>query len=269
MEFLNRSILVVAHPDDENLWFSSILSKVGEIVLCFLPVATNPVWTEGRRKSLSEHLLSNIHCLELDEAGVFWGVNWDRAVNTEYGLKITEGYISDELYIRNYEKLKTMLREHLQHYENVFTHNPWGEYGHPEHVQVYRAVKALQDELKFTLWFSNYASNKSADLMIRALSDKSTCSMTLKTDKVLAQRIANIYKRNACWTWYDDYEWCDNEAFIKDTEASTVSRKYGALLPINLLAIQPQNAGQSPNFLRELIVRVMRTIKRIYLRLLK
>lgn len=263
MEFLEGSVLVVAHPDDENLWFSSILSKVDKIVMCFLPVAACPKWTDGRRKSLSEYPLPNLHCLELKEGEVFGGVNWKRAVNADYGLMITENHLSDGVYKSNFEKLKTRLREQLHGCRNVFTHNPWGEYGHVEHVQVYRAVKALQDEMKFTLWFSNYASNKSADLMVRVLSEKKDpCSVTLKTDKLLAESIADIYKRNDCWTWYGDYEWCDNETFIRDTDTVTVDKKYGTLLPINLLAVEPQYLQQPSISIREFIVKVMRKFKK-------
>ncbi|HEC27453.1 MAG TPA: hypothetical protein ENI67_08590 [Gammaproteobacteria bacterium] len=261
MEFLQDSVLVVAHPDDENLWFSSILSKVDKIVMCFLPVVNNPVWTDGRRKSLTEYPLSNLHCLELEEAGVFEGVNWEQAVNTDYGLRITENHLSDAVYKSNYDTLKTRLREQLQGYHNVFTHNPWGEYGHVEHVQVYRAVKALQDEMQFILWFSGYASNKSADLMVKVLSEKISCSVTLETDKLLAESIANIYKRNHCWTWYEDYKWCDVETFIKDTESNSIDKKYGVSLPINLLVIEPQVSHQSSNYIRELVAEVLGRLK--------
>ena len=262
MEILERSVLVAAHPDDENLWFSSILSKVDRIILCFLPVETNPIWTEGRRKSLSEYPLPNLHCLELDEAEVFEGVNWKRAVNTHYGLRITENHLSDDIYKSNFKVLKTKLREQLHGCQNVFTHSPWGEYGHVEHVQVYRAVKALQDEMQFTLWFPTYTSNKSADLMMRVLSGKSPFTVTLETDKLLAESIAKIYKRNGCWTWYDDYEWCDNETFIKDAETFNVYKKYGSLLPINLLTIEPQYSKQSSISIWEFVVKVMRKMKK-------
>jgi len=262
MKFLERSVLVVAHPDDENLWFSSILSKVDKIVMCFLSIETNPTWTDGRRKSLSEYPLPNMHCLELKEAEVFEGVNWEQPVTADYGLEITENPLSGVVYKSNYEKMISMLREQLQGCKNVFTHNPWGEYGHAEHVQVYRAVRALQDEMQFDLWYSGYASNKSAGLMLSVLAEKNTSSMTLETDKSLAESIAGIYKRNDCWTWYEDYMWCDSETFIKETGTGLMEKKYGASLPINLLAAEPQHAQQSPVSIREIIVEALRKIKR-------
>ena len=50
---LAKSILVVAHPDDEVLWFSSILDKVDRIIICFLECESNSQWTIGRKKKLN------------------------------------------------------------------------------------------------------------------------------------------------------------------------------------------------------------------------
>jgi hypothetical protein len=245
MEIFEKSILVVAHPDDENLWFSSILSKVDKIILCFLPVVSEPVWTEGRRRSLSAYPLDNVSCLELVESEVFYGTSWDQPLTTEYGLKISNRKFSDKTYINNYHTLKARLQECLQGYRNVFTHNPWGEYGHVEHVQVYRSIKDLQKEMHFNLWYSNYVSNKSAKLMINELAGLDYDAVTLPTNKQLAEEIANIYKRNECWTWYDDYEWCDNETFIKDSDTVSKIKRYGKLLPINYINIEKQSVRKS------------------------
>jgi len=245
MEFLEDSIIVASHPDDEILWFSSVLSKVNKIVFCFLPVDSNPTWTDGRRESLSDYPLQNICCLDLLESEVFGGVDWRRPITMDYGLRITEKHLSDKIYRKNFDTLKERLHEQLQGYKNVFTHNPWGEYGHVEHVQVYRVVKAIQQEMQFNLWFSNYASNKSSYLMASTLFDIRPYSVTLNTNKAQAERIANIYKGNNCWTWYDDYEWCDSETFVKDVGTSSGKQRYGSLLPINLITIEVPPEKQS------------------------
>ena len=263
MELIENSIIIAAHPDDESLWFSSILSKVDKVILCFLPVVSNPTWTEGRRKSLSAYPLDNVCCLELVESEVFDGADWGRPVKTEYGLKITENRLSGKVYRQNFNILKSKLRKHLQGYRNVFTHNPWGEYGHVEHVQVYRAVKALQKEMQFNLWFTNYASNKSAKLMASEFSETAPDSVTLPTNRSLAEDIANLYKLNECWTWYDDYEWCENETFINDTDTPSGKRKYGTLLPINLINIEKQPVQKTDCEL--LTSRVRGKLKKVFL----
>lgn len=239
MEMLENSVLVAAHPDDEILWFSSVLSRMDQVVLCFLPVQSNPIWTQGRRESLAAYPLDNVGCLELPESNVFWGADWRRPVPTEYGLKITDKRLSDTNYIENFEALKQRLRAQLQGRRNVFTHNPWGEYGHVEHVQVYRAVKSLQEEMRFSLWFTCYVSNKSAGLMASVLAERRLESLTLETDKALAERIADSYKANACWTWYEDYAWPDRETFIRDDALPSAKASFGTTVSMNFIKIEP------------------------------
>jgi len=67
---IEKSILVVAHPDDEVLWFSSILERVDRVVFCYLDCESIPLCSEGRRKSLSEYPMKNILCSNLPESGV-------------------------------------------------------------------------------------------------------------------------------------------------------------------------------------------------------
>jgi LmbE family N-acetylglucosaminyl deacetylase len=233
---LENSVIVAAHPDDEVLWFSSILSKVDQVILCYLDVASKPVWTKGRRESLRGYPLDNAVCLEIPEAEVFYGADWTNPVTTDYGLAITEEGLSDYAYRDNYETLAGHLRERLRGYRNVFTHNPWGEYGHVEHVQVYRAVRSLQDEMGFNLWFSGYASTKSALLLSRQIPEIAE-RMRLPTDLVLADRLMQLYKANDCWTWYDDYSWPEDEVFVRAAESLLSGEGDGAVLPVNLINV--------------------------------
>jgi len=50
-EMLSSAILVVAHPDDEILWFSSVVDKVDEILFCFGDYPALPALGEGLRSS--------------------------------------------------------------------------------------------------------------------------------------------------------------------------------------------------------------------------
>ena len=52
---------------------------------------------------------------------------------------------------------------------NVIAHGPWGEYGHEEHVQVFRVVASLATEMGFRLWLPAYVAPKSEALMLRNL----------------------------------------------------------------------------------------------------
>lgn len=267
---LDRSAIVSAHPDDEVLFFSSILDKADTVVLCFLGCASKPHWGMGRQKSLEEHPVKDIVCLGLNESETFHGPDWKNPVVTAYGLEIPGNTSSGEKYSRNYHLLKEQLRPRLEGCRNVFTHNPWGEYGHAEHVQVYRAVKELQGELHYTLWFSNYCSNRSFPLMLRYVSGFTSEYVTLKTNKTAGRTARDIYKKNGCWTWYGDWEWFNEESFMQDRDSAGDGNSYGHIFPLNMIKMrQLDEPGRGPrkppltaDHLREAVARLMKRVSR-------
>lgn len=127
-EILEKSIIIAAHPDDEVLWFSSILDNVNEVVVCYLGSESNPWWGVGRRKSLAEYPIKNISSLNIDQSDVFDAADWQNPVITDYGLEIANNNFPNrkEKYIKNCDELKQRLEKQLDGYRNVFTHNPWG-----------------------------------------------------------------------------------------------------------------------------------------------
>jgi LmbE family N-acetylglucosaminyl deacetylase len=261
-KMLEKSIIVSAHPDDEILWFSSIMDKVDEIVFCFLNCKSKPNLGIGRSKSLLEHPIKNISYLDIEESETFNSADWQDPVVTEFGIEISKNGVSDKKYRENYYTLKQHLKKKLDSYLNVFTHNPWGEYGNEEHVQVYRVVKELQGKMKFNLWFSNYCSNSSFNLMLRYISGFDSEYVTLKTNKIIGNYIKNLYKKNNCWTWYDDWEWFNEESFMKDKDKNYTDeiRTYGHIFPLNMLKFDPLSeaggkAEAKSNFWRDLILR--------------
>jgi hypothetical protein len=244
---LEKSVLVVAHPDDEILFFSSILEKVDAIVFCFLNCPSRPEWGEGRKKSLDEYPFKNISCLGLEESETFFGVNWLNPSETDYGLIISDPKISDSIYKENYLHLTEKLDLKLKDYDNVITHNPWGEYGHSEHVQVFKAIQKLQDAKSFNIWYSNYCSNKSSSLMLRYISGFQSDYLTLKTNRQLGSEIKKIYQKNQCWTWYDDWDWFLEEAFLRASDLPQEKKEYGHFFPLNLIKVEMDSFFREEN----------------------
>jgi glycosyltransferase involved in cell wall biosynthesis len=245
-EILEKSIIIAAHPDDEVLWFSSILENVNEVVVCYLGSESNPWWGVGRRKSLAEYPIKNISSLNIDQSDVFDAADWQNPVITDYGLEIANYNFPNrkEKYINNCDELKQRLEKQLDGYRNVFTHNPWGEYGHEEHVQVYRVVKGLQSKMGFNLWYSNYVSNKSFKLMLNHIDRFRFEYVTFNTNKALARAIKELYKKNKCWTWYEDWEWFKEELFIKEVSQEE-RKKRGRPFPTNYFKFESSSSYYS------------------------
>jgi LmbE family N-acetylglucosaminyl deacetylase len=245
---LEHSALVVAHPDDEILWASSVADKVGQVLICFLAYPADTQSGPARKRSLEEHPVRGIHCLGLDEADSFNGGDWRLPVLNEYGIELSKKPEAETAYRKNAAALRNLLRERLAGVKNVITHNPWGEYGHEDHIQVYRVLSVLSQELGFQLWFSNYVSNRSLELMLRYVTPDPDDYLSLPTNTKLAQSAVEVYRRNGCWTWYPDWRWFDFECFVRARDFPAESPINGRWIPVNLIkfAHRPAKPAQPP-----------------------
>lgn len=262
--------LVVAHPDDEALWFSSILAAVDAVVLCFEEVPSRPDWSAGRRRAVAAYPLPGVESLRLIESEAFDAADWWQPVPTEYGLAIERRPqalpgMNARRYFDNYHALRRDLGGRLRGCDRVYTHNPWGEYGHEEHVQVYRAVKSLQAELGYEIWFDNYVSNKSSRLLLQYIGGFTAEYETRETDPALGQRLASLYKEYGCWTWFDDYRWFTHECFMTD-HALPRAAEVGHLFPVNFLKVgepasEPSAVRKAAGAVRAAIAGIGRTVR--------
>lgn len=205
--------VVVAHPDDEALWLSSAVAAADRIVFCFGDLFERPKKSAARRRAVAALPLTGVVNLALPESGSYRVVDGTRPMLTPAGVVIADA-AARLRYEGNYAKLVAALRPALAGFRDIYTHNPWGEYGHPEHIQVHRAVAALQGELGYTIWFSNYADAASWPLAL-ALGGQ-PCWMQrriLEPDRVMAHRLMRTYRRHGAWTWTWAHRWPAQETF--------------------------------------------------------
>jgi len=76
---LSRSAIVAAHPDDEVLWFGSLVPKVGRIVLCFGMDAAGTA-RAGRRRVVEEYPYRNVEFFDLVQPGSYTKATWPNPV---------------------------------------------------------------------------------------------------------------------------------------------------------------------------------------------
>ena len=214
-----KSAVVVAHPDDEILWLSSALASAERIVFCFGDLFGNPKRSAARRRAVAALNLPNLTDLKLPESGTRKLVDWAHTRPTPYGIEIADE-AGRARYEANFTALVAALRPVLAGCADVYTHNPWGEYGHPEHVQVYRAVAALQAELGYTIWFSNYAAPLSWPLARQEAARRCWAqSRNVRPDTALARRWRWVYLRHGAWTWLLSYRWPRHETLYAQPPA--------------------------------------------------
>ncbi|HVJ55680.1 MAG TPA: hypothetical protein VM689_24675 [Aliidongia sp.] len=203
--------IVVAHPDDETLWLSGVLSSADRVVFCFGDQFERPKSSAARRRAVAALPLTGLVDLRMPESGAGFSVDRSNPQQTPAGIAITDA-AARARYEANYPKLVAALRGTLDGYDEVYTHNPWGEYGHAEHIQVHRAVVALQAELGYTIWFSNYIGADSRPLALQI--GRQPCwthRRTAAPDQALARRLMRIYQRHGAWTWTRFHRWPGEE----------------------------------------------------------
>jgi LmbE family N-acetylglucosaminyl deacetylase len=162
---LRHSCLVAAHPDDEVLWFSSVLTQVERVFLCFEDCDEYPVLGPARRAVMREYPLANVEALALPEPCSVHLVDWTEPEQSRFGLRLNWQGATDESqqrYRASFDALRDVLGAKLAGMKAVFTHNPWGEYGHADHAQVSAVIESLRAELGFRVFYSGYAAHAAA-----------------------------------------------------------------------------------------------------------
>jgi LmbE family N-acetylglucosaminyl deacetylase len=199
--------VVVAHPDDEALWLSSVVASADRVVFGFGDVFNEPQKSEARRRAVASLPLSGIVNLGIPESGAGWKP-------TQVGLELTPSDIrifdaaARARYESNYAQLLEGLRASLAGCRDVYTHNPWGEYGHSEHIQVYSAVTALQEELGYTVWFSNYVDGRNWTFVRKLAESLSWAQRSIvPPDEETARKLMRVYQRYGAWTYKRIRRW--------------------------------------------------------------
>jgi hypothetical protein len=165
-------LLIVAHPDDCVLWFNPKLFD--KIVICLLDRFDNYDVFKGRLEVQKKHPLKDkIVWLGLTEDGYYQNkLNYDK-------------------HCRNYDLLKEKLANELIGYDEIHTHNSWGEYGHTDHIMVNQIVRELS---KVPVWcFDGITPSVGKERREEEM------------DIEFFKKVRELYKKNNCWTWKIDY----------------------------------------------------------------
>ena len=230
---LKKTTLIVAHPDDEALWFSSILNKVKRIIICFGP-SSNLRLTKQREEIEKRYPFTNITFLNIKQSDVFKCADWENPKLNLYGLELLK---NQKNYIKNFHMLKKILLVELKHESSVVTHNPWGEYGHEEHIQIFNLLFDLKNKINYKLYVNSYVSKRSYKLMLARSYLLTNNSKQLITNIRLGKSLKKFYQRYECWTWGDEYEWPNNEIIylIGNSPKKNSIKNFRSSNPLNFL----------------------------------
>jgi LmbE family N-acetylglucosaminyl deacetylase len=255
--FLDNSLLVVCHPDDEVLWFGSILRDVGEVIVAYEDYFARPDLGAARRAALAR-MPRPVTSLALPESGSYGLADWKAPKITPQGLALDRGTRSlrevkrrslravgfpapdlcaADRYAANFTALLAALRPRVKPGMNVFTHNPWGEYGHEDHIQMFRVLDQLRREVGFTLWMSNYCTERSLTLAKRYFVRNPGPSVRLPVDADYCETVADVYRAHGCWTWAPDWQWFEEERFREAPRGIAPDEPQRHLSALNMFTI--------------------------------
>lgn len=226
--------IICAHPDDEVIFFSSILKDASSVIICFTETQNKTV-TMGRKNIKKFPPLKNYLFLDLVEPNVFNSANWNNPTKSPEGLTVSRNKYN---YVKSYQGIKLKLSKILKFGDTIYTHNPWGEYGHEEHVQVFRVITELSNELNLKIFVTGYVSNKSYNLMKMENHLLTNKIQFMTINEKLVNDFKAIYILNYCWTFDDNYIWPRIETFYKiniNSRVKKIKKNNTSSLPLNFM----------------------------------
>ena len=176
------------------------------------------------------------------------------------GLRLSGWSAAGRRYRAAYHQVEQALSRELAPYRNVITHNPWGEYGHEDHVLVHRAAANAARARNQRVWYSNYCSLRSISLVERSTGGLRAASGVVRpTDLTLMDELREIYLDEMCWTWEGTDGWFDQETYYEAIEESELSPRILQCLRLNFVVGVSIAADRSRpmRLLRNLLARAL------------
>ncbi len=177
-------LLVVAHPDDEIIWFNP--EYFDQILIAFNARHDRADFAGARSKVISEHpLRDKILFANIPESGF-----WENKSRYSY-------------HMDSFNRLNQLFSQELaeQSISEVFTHNCYGEYGHADHRLIYDIVK------------NHFFYHRNIPVWTPLLDIKeikscyhTTTFRTLNSNKKLFHEIKKVYDKYDVWTYFENYE---------------------------------------------------------------
>lgn len=206
MEF-DKSAIVVAHPDDEILWMPSLVNRVARIIMCYSDDPAVKSRGDKRRAAVARYPTGNVSLLDLPEPRTKPGGGVP-------GASLAGLFARNDPEAPHRTALVEALRPQLAGFNAVITHNPWGEYGHKDHVRVNSVVQELAGAMNIKVYVSCYAGVRALGRCAAEMQKGIAVLDSAPIDHEFVEGVVALYKRSDCWTWVKDWRWPDQDHFF-------------------------------------------------------
>ena len=94
-------------------------------------------------------------------------------------------------------------------------------------IQVYRAVTALQEQLGYTVWFSNYVSARNFTF-VKGLAERLSWAQraVVAPDLSTAHALMAVYRHYGAWTYASAHRWPVHEVIYSQPPSSSADRRH-------------------------------------------
>jgi len=267
MSEFKDAILVVAHPDDECLFFSSIIDEVSKIIFCFSKIPDEKDISIGRKEALKKFPLKNINIINLNVTQAktkLPPLNWSNLRDSNFGVK---GGLEESSYNNNFHIIRNKLNNLIPSKSTVVTHNPWGEYGNSEHIQIFKIVFNIAREKKINMFVSGYFSDLTKNYLKRKQHFLIPNHNFLLTNNNFYLQLKNHYIKYGCWTWFNSYKIPSYECIYNIDLSIDLNSNFkhnrAINLPLNYLDLRSARNQYVRDFIRKLIPSFMRKLFRL------
>ncbi len=192
---MNRinNLIIVAHPDDEAIWFSSIVEKKDCVIcVCF-----------QNNQNLENNLKYTSKVFEIiEEYREYTSMFWIQTIKT------TNPQIFGKIDIRTKDQLQSNLASIISILspQKIYTHNPYGEYGHSEHKLVHEVLK---QHWKNLLHFPIYGMEKDIHSLPMIIEQKNIVDISFR------EKLFNKYKSRGIWTGSKGEPYGEKDVFLR------------------------------------------------------